>query len=46
MVRGGRSNWKHGLLLLAQKGDKKAFTRLIEECQLTLYRVSKGDLKR
>ena len=32
-------------VLLAQKGDKKAFTRLIEECQLTLYRVSKGILK-
>lgn len=32
-------------VLLAQKGDKKAFTRLIEEYQLTLYRVSKGILK-
>ncbi|WP_153729416.1 sigma-70 family RNA polymerase sigma factor [Salinibacillus xinjiangensis] len=30
---------------LAQKGDKEAFTRLITECQDSLYRVAKGILR-
>lgn len=30
---------------LAQKGDKEAFTRLIKECEDTMYRVSKSIVK-
>ncbi|MCJ8007121.1 RNA polymerase sigma factor [Lederbergia wuyishanensis] len=44
MVRRGEIGLETDVLL-AQKGDKEAFTRLIEECELTLYRVSKGILK-
>ncbi|MBW8352123.1 sigma-70 family RNA polymerase sigma factor [Bacillus sp. IITD106] len=44
MIKGGESELEKDVLL-AQKGDKEAFTRLIEDCQLTLYRVSLGILK-
>lgn len=32
-------------VLLAQRGDKRAFVRLMDSCEQSLYRVSKGILK-